>query len=72
MKRIILVLALLALLALLLPQAANAQTWDRCYSIPHGQVCVARAAKVTRISCDWGWQPRFSKPPRCVAMGVQP
>lgn len=70
MKRIIITLALLAML--LAPQAANAQTWDRCYSIPHGQVCVAQAQKVTRITCDWGLQPRFSKPPRCVAMGVQP
>lgn len=70
MKRIIITLALLATLAA--PQAANAQTWDRCYRIPHGQVCVAQAQKITRIVCDWGWQPRFSKPPRCVAMGVQP
>ena len=69
MKRIIITLALLALL---LPQVANAQTWDRCYSIPHGQVCVAGAQKIIQITCAWGWQPRFSKPPRCVAMGVQP
>ena len=70
MKRIIITLALLAML--LAPQAANAQTWDRCWRIPHGQVCVAQAQRITQIVCDWGWQPRFSKPPRCVAMGVQP
>ena len=70
MKRIIITLALLAML--LAPQAANAQTWDRCWRIPHGSVCVLRAQRITQIVCDWGWQPRFSKPPRCVAMGVQP
>ena len=52
--------------------AASAQTWDRCWRIPHGTVCVARAAKVTRIACDWGYQPRFGQPPRCVALGMQP
>jgi vancomycin permeability regulator SanA len=65
-------LAAMLLLAVLLPSGASAQTWDRCWRIPHGQVCVARAAKITRITCDWGWQPQFGRVPRCIALGVRP
>ena len=64
---------LAAMLLLASTGSASAQTrWDRCYEIPHGTVCVARAAKVTRITCDWGWQPQFGRTPRCIALEVQP
>jgi len=71
--RINYLLAVLAVAVLLAsPAPASAQTWDRCWRIPHGQVCVARAQKITRIICDWGWQPRFSQPPRCIPLEAQP
>lgn len=69
MKRIIITLALLAML---LPSVANGQTWDRCWRIPHGTVCVLRAQRITQIVCDWGWQPQFARTPRCIAIEVQP
>lgn len=69
--RINYLLAVLAVAVLLLPDQASGQSWDRCWRIPHGTVCVARAAKITRITCDWGWQPQFGRTPRCVAMEVQ-
>jgi hypothetical protein len=72
--RINYLLAVLAVAVLLLaePVEASGQSWDRCWRIPHGTVCVARAAKITRIACDWGYQPRFGQPPRCVALEVWP
>ena len=65
-------LAAMLLLAVLLPSVASAQTWDRCWRIPHGTVCVLRAQRITQISCDWGWQPQFGRTPRCIALEVQP
>lgn len=62
-----------ALFLLCYPLVANAQTrWDYCRQISHGTVCVNRVQRVTQITCEWGWQPRFTPVPRCVAMGVQP
>ena len=64
---------LIAAFLILWPLVAGAQTrWDYCYLIPHGTVCVAKAQKVKKITCDWGYQPRFDKTPRCVAMEVVP
>lgn len=58
-----------ALFLLCYPLVVNAQTrWDYCRQISHGTVCVARVQRVTQITCDWGWQPRFTPVPRCVAM----
>lgn len=68
-------LALLALLAAILvqPAPASAQArWDYCYRIPHGRVCVARATKVTQITCDWGYQPQFGRAPRCITLEALP
>jgi hypothetical protein len=64
------ILSILIALALwLLPAGAGSQTrWDYCKPIPHGTVCVNRAAKVTQITCDWGYQPRFGRIPRCVSL----
>ena len=71
--RINYLLAVVLVLALLAgPGVASGQSWDRCWKIPHGQVCVARAQKVTRIVCDWGYQPRFGRVHRCVPLGGQP
>lgn len=66
--------ALVAIFLLCYPLVANAQTrWDYCRAIPHGTVCVNRTAKVVQITCDWGYQPRFGRINRCVAMeAVQP
>lgn len=73
MWRINYLLAVAVAVAVLLPGVASAQSWDRCWKIPHGQVCVARAQRITRITCDWGYQPRFGVVNRCVAMEeVQP
>lgn len=48
--------------------AASAQTWDRCWRIPHGTVCVLRAQRITQITCNWGYQPQFGRVPRCVPL----
>ena len=62
----------IALFLLCYPLVVNAQTrWDYCKAIPHGTVCVAKAQKTTRITCDWGWQPQFGRTPRCIPL-VQP
>jgi hypothetical protein len=71
--RVNLLLAALAVAVLLAsPTPAAAQTkWDRCWRIPHGSVCVNQAQRVTRITCDWGYQPQFGRINRCVAMAAQ-
>ena len=63
---------LIAAFLILWPLVAGAQTWDRCWRISHGQVCIARAQRITRITCDWGWQPQFTPVPRCVVLEVKP
>lgn len=71
MKNKVLVLVA-AVLALFAAQTANAQTrWDYCRPIVHGVVCVARAQRVTKITCDEGYQPQFGRVPRCVPLDVQ-
>jgi hypothetical protein len=74
MKIQIVLVVLIALTLLLAPATANAQQWDRCYPVPHGTVCIQNYPKVVQITCDWGYQPRFGRIPRCVVLriAVQP
>lgn len=69
MKNKVLVLVAAVLAVLFAAQTANAQTrWDYCRPIVHGVVCVARIQRVTKITCDEGYQPQFGRVPRCVVL----